>query len=222
MAGIVPHYFPDDEAFRRYQDRWRTRPLVGAHTVDIDDIGGFGQTDLLREMGWESLLALDAPVYGNLCRMFISNIDPESIQRHPFRFSTWMMGQRLQITSELICEVLGCPTVEDMQFGPHDGWQYKTWLDQRAAMGRVLGSRLQDHERMTFNDGRLHALRRRHIQLGVRPIEDIIQLILVPRIGHADEVNILDIVLLDCILQVKKFIYENLLILYYKYFLNDK
>ena len=75
---------------------------------------------------------------------------------------------------------------------------------------------------MTFHDGRLHALRRRHIQLGVRPIEDIIQLILVPRIGHADEVNILDIVLLDCILQVQKFTYQSLLILYYNYFWNDK
>ena len=112
-------------------------------------------------------------------------------------------GQRLQITSELICEVLGCPTVEDMQFGLHDGWQYKTWLDQRVVMRRVLGPRLSEHERRIFHDGWLHALRRGHIQLGVRPIEDIIQLILVPCIGHADEVNILDIVLLDCILQVK-------------------
>ena len=204
MAGIVPHYFPDEEAFTRYQDRWRTRPIVGAHTIDIEDIGGFGQTDLLREMGWDSLLALAVPVYGSLCRMFISNIDPETIQRHPFRFSTWLLGRRLEITSDLICEVLGCPIVEDMQFGPHDGWQYKTWLDQRAAMGRVLGPRLTGEERRVFYDGRLHALRRRHIQLDIRPIEDIIQLIIVPRIGHADEVNILDIVLLDCIIQVKK------------------
>ena len=71
-------------------------------------------------------------------------------------------------------------------------------------MSRVLGHRLTEQERRVFYDGQLHALRRRHIQLDIRPIEDIIQLIIVPRIGHADEVNILDIVLLDCIMQVKK------------------
>ena len=188
--GYDSFFFSSFEAFDLYNKKFKDRKLILGKNILFDVFVGFNLKALYDFMGWSGMCFLEGRVVPRMIRQFFANLEMSQNFNKYTMLSSYVDGKIVRIHEETLFEVLGIKNEGPRIFVSKSHPRLSSF-DRATALHQITGNpnfpidQTPKNSELIPNAKLLHSLN---------------TYIFLPRSGHRDAINLMDVYLLDRLL----------------------
>ena len=194
--GYDDNLFTSFAKYDLYEKRFKNRKILLGKSVIFDEFLGFHLKNLYEYMGWLGLCNLEGRVYPKLIRMFYANL----VYTIPYgnsgyaELTSYVKGKEIKFTEDILTGVFG------IRSEGHGVYASKSHIvsgnyNRAEALKLITSNQNFPVEQFPKNSELIPRAKLLH---------SLNTYIFLPRSGHWDYVNVMDTVLLHCLLNREK------------------
>lgn len=192
---------PTDNRFKTvlyqylYNDKYGGKKVWAERVVDFESFES-QHADFVAEwfkyQKWDTLLAVDEPIYPDLVRLFYTHFDLANRQKGVIH--TWVKGTNIVLDEDVLAEIFEIPKTGVHDYPGHK-WSEADCFDRLHAIKLVLGDEESDMDKKpSMSD----------LPMTSRLLQNILSQTVINRGGRKSSLTYLDMFMMYCILKKKR------------------